>query len=157
MIVQWNHFAAEALDYEIIWIGAAQRNPIGSFSDFYAASSPIRRLVSGYLMLDESEASTITVSSHGKSVARVSVGLRKIAVTAEQPLTISGQRLEVPSGIAMIADPGTVWSTDRNSGSIVASSLGSWGVTIVHGPAPEKVSNRMRVLRAIHTVGVNRA
>lgn len=163
----WGAHTVEALDYELVWIGHdPERAPLGNFSDAHAVTEPVWRFVSGYLMLSAGsgdvaggEGARLVVSSHGKAVG----GLRADATGFTLGLdtdgcAVDGSIARTHAGIAVVADPSTELDLSADGRSVSGRAADApprpvWGVTVVHGPAAEKIENRIGLLRSLQRVG----
>ncbi|MFB2600221.1 hypothetical protein ACEXQE_20720 [Herbiconiux sp. P17] len=162
----WGAHTVEAIDYELVWIGHdPERAPLGRFTDAHAVDAPVWRFVSGYLMFSAGSGdgagdvgARLVVSSHGQAVAGLRADATGFTLDFDDRCRVEGSIARTHAGIAVVADPGTelALSSDRRSLSGRATDASShpvWGVTVVHGPAPEKVENRIQQLRSLQRVG----
>jgi hypothetical protein len=162
----WGALTVEAVDYELVWIGHdPDRAPLGDFRDAHAVDAPAWRLVSGYLMLSAGSGdrageagARLVVSSHGHAVAGLRADASGFALDFDEACRLEESIARCGSGIAVVADPGTELRLSDDGVSLSgratdASPHPVWGVTLVHGPAAEKVENRIRLLRSLQRVG----
>jgi hypothetical protein len=167
MMRAWGACRVEAVDYEVIWIGHdPEREPLGRFADAHAVGAPVWRFVSGYLMLVEAAPAAaragsrarLAVSSHGHAVATFDADEGGFSAEGTEPWRLDGEVARSDAGIALVADAGTVFTADASAHllrgeSTDAASRPVWGMTVVHGPSPTKVENRIRLLRSLERVG----
>jgi len=133
--------AATALDYELIAL--APRGSEIATTGFADRFDDGELLASGYLLLEQLPTGGGALHSHGREVGRVTAvdgGLRVDLPGAE----IDGRMLRAAdAGIALVAESGEWWS-DRAESAILRGV--DWRVVVVHGPAPVKLDNRVRLL-----------
>jgi len=151
MRTAWNGLELEAIDYEIVRIGTHVPG-LGAFRDVHVSARSPWRLVAGYLMVQESAVGELSVFSHGHPVVRLTLGEVSAVWRAgdEAPWTrIDG----VPSvgGVALVPAADTTFS--EADGMVRFAGEAGWSATIVHGPAVEKVHNRIELLRSLEAVG----
>jgi hypothetical protein len=157
VIRRYDGLLLQPVDYELLWLGTdASRSAIGSFSDVHVATSPVWRVVTGYLGVSATPGETLTrVSSHGHPVGSFDPHPDSLEVDPVGDVEVDGAVLRAPgAGVALLADPGTAWS--RRGSTLVASGSGGWGVTIVHGPAEAKIRARMALLGSLAVTGGRR-
>lgn len=145
MIAEYAGATVEVIDYELVRVDSgAGHAPIGDFRDAHLCTEPRWRLVAGYLMLEADDRGFL-VSSHGRPVARMLGGAVRGVRSVDGSVAYA-------DGVAFVADaPWRVHDDEATSGAA------EWAVTIVHGPAPEKIANRIRLLRSLERVGGRRA
>ncbi|WP_431075464.1 ThuA domain-containing protein [Microbacterium phyllosphaerae] len=137
---------AAALDYELIAL-APHGSEIATtgFADRFDDGE---LLASGYLLLERLPTGC-ALHSHGREVGRVASvdgGLRVDLPGAE----IDGRMLRAAdAGIALIAESGE-WQSDGAGSAILLGE--DWRVVVVHGPAPVKLDNRVRLLDDLRAV-----
>jgi hypothetical protein len=148
------------VDYEMIWIGShATESRTGGFRDVHLSTSPVWRLVAGYLMIEAATGSGgFTVRSHGHAVAGIDVDTGRAAISGLRRATSDGPVLRgSQAGFAVVADAGTGWRIDADGTMAQTTADGAWGLTLVHGPAEIKIENRIRLLDSLRSVGGRRA
>ena len=139
--------AAAALDYELIAL-APHGSEIAAtgFTDRFDDGE---LLASGYLLLERLPAGGAALHSHGREVGRlasVDGGLRVDLPGAE----IDGRMLRsADAGIALVAESGD-WQIEGAESAILLGE--DWRVVAVHGPAPVKLDNRVRLLDDLRAV-----
>ncbi|MCS5734660.1 hypothetical protein [Herbiconiux daphne] len=185
VLTPWGDVAADALDYELIWLGYdPARTALGRFADAHATSAPVWRLVSGYLMLaartDAAADPALGVFSHGHQVGQITAHAAGFVLRFDDDVQFDGVVVRSDAGIAVVADDTTRLSLSPDRRTVtggpaahsdaahddaaprpVAPDLAAadtvWGITVVHGPAAVKIDNRLRLLRTLQQVGGRRA
>lgn len=139
--------AAAALDYELIALApAATEIATTGFADRFDDGE---LLASGYLLLERLPTGGAALHTHGREVGRVASvdgGLRVDLPGAE----IEGRLLRsADAGIALVAESGD-WQVEGAESAILLGE--NWRVVAVHGPAPVKLDNRVRLLDDLRAV-----
>lgn len=138
---------ATALDYELIAL--APRGSVLAATGFADRFDDGELLASGYLLLERLPAGGAALHSHGREVGRLASidgGLRVDLPGAE----IDGRMLRAAdTGIALVAESGD-WRSDGAGSAILLGE--DWRVVAVHGPAPVKLDNRVRLLDDLRAV-----
>jgi len=156
--VAWQGLHLDALDYEVVRIGSAHTfDEVGTFRDVYFSAAPTWRLVSGYLMFASDVPGQLSVSSHGHLVATLH-DAGETAVWQAEPGTDNGAAHWDDAGggirwggIALVTAGSTVPQVD---GATVRLRTGApWALTVVHGPASEKIDARIRLMESLERVG----
>lgn len=151
----WNGITVDAIDYELIRLSSAgDVDEIGSFRDVHVSSDPTWRLVAGYLMLASLNTDELGIFSHGRIVA----SLRLDPDSAVVSLSGSGEweagdGFIRAAGIALVS--GSPELEAGKSGIRLPVDM-PWELTIVHGPAPEKIDARIDLLASLRRVGGRR-
>ncbi|MGJ0389585.1 ThuA domain-containing protein [Microbacterium sp. CGR1] len=132
---------ATALDYELIALAPPGSDIAATgFTDRFDDGE---LLASGYLLLEHLPTGGAALHSHGREVGRVTAldgGLRVDLPGAE----VDGRMLRAAeAGIVLVADTGE-WQSDRAGSAILRGA--EWRAVVVHGPAPVKLDNRVRLL-----------
>jgi len=152
MRTSWNGLAVDVADYEIVRIGTADAvGAVGAFADVHVTDDPWR-LVAGYLMLESRAPGRLDLFSHGRHVVtfeRDALGWHSVAGAWQH---IDGTARA--GGVALIAHGGRL--RDAGDAALRLDADGPWSVSIVHGPAAEKVDNRIRLLESLERVGGRR-
>ena len=157
MRVAWQGLQLDALDYEIVRIGSAHTfDEVGTFRDVYFSAAPTWRLVAGYLMFTSHAPGELSVFSHGRLVATL-YDAGDTAVWQAEPGTDGAAHWEDAGegirsgGIALVVAGSTVPEVD---GATVRLRSGvPWALTVVHGPAAEKIDARIRLMQSLERVG----
>ncbi|HWS49652.1 MAG TPA: hypothetical protein VN241_01450 [Microbacterium sp.] len=155
MRTTWNGITIDAVDYELITLGsAAGAKELGSFSDVHISARPVWRIVAGYLMLASDEAGGLGIFSHGRQAASVSLhGDHVVFQTADarrwQP---RGDSVRA-AGIALASASAPFEAADDG---IRIRAIAPWEVSIVHGPAEQKIDARIELLASLRRVGGRR-
>jgi hypothetical protein len=127
-----------AVDYEIVRVSAGDAVPaLGEFDDVHATPT---RYVAGYLMLEPDGEQGVSVSSHGRRVARLRVAGDALELAPIEPETPR------PMGDSLVfarAGLGT-------------RSLSRRALTLVHGPATSKIESRLELAESWQRVGGRR-
>lgn len=142
----------DAADYEIVRLSAPRAvAELGAFSDVFHSDGPIWRVVAGYLMLESTAPDEMHVHSHGVPVASV-VRVDDVLVWKPAPSASWTRKSAVlyTRGIALICD---VPDMIVDASAMRMSLSSAWTISVVHGPAPEKIENRIRLLDGLHQVG----
>lgn len=138
---------ATALDYELIAL-APHGSDIATtgFADQFDDGT---LLAAGYLLLERLPSGGAALHSHGREVGRlasVDGGVRVDLPGAE----VDGRMLRAAdAGIVLVAEAGD-WQRE-SAGSVILHGEG-WRVVVVHGPAPVKLENRVRLLDDLRAV-----
>jgi hypothetical protein len=153
MRTAWKGLAVDAVDYEILTISASATSPpLGAFQDVFVAEGPPWRLVAGYLMLEEAGPGELRVFSHGKAVAALHLSTTDAVWRTTRPGSVwaghsSGVRAD---GIALLPTTGEL-TTGPTEMRVTMNA--PWAVTVVHGPAPEKIDARIALHESLQRVG----
>lgn len=156
MNTTWSGWAFDPIDYEMIRIGSSPRG-VGRFSDVHHVQAPVWRLVSGYLSLHAAEDGTsLAVLSHGHDVCRIQPGAsgRGVSLVFDDAVAAVAGGVAAAGGVAVVPDPST--SSAIAGRTVELTADGDWGAVLVHGPAPEKIVDRIALLRSLERVGGRR-
>lgn len=169
MRTNWRSLTVDAVDYELVRVhGGPPEAELGDFRDAYFSREPRWRLVSGYLMLADlspdpwierassgsagTERGHLGIHSHGAPCARLAV--ESGAVQVEFIGDWRREHCIVRGGtVALRLERGN-WREE--GGRLIAGGGEPWLFTIVHGPAPVKIENRLALLAGLETVGGRR-
>ncbi len=153
MRTAWSGLTVDVADYEIVRLGTADAvGEVGAFRDVHVSTGDPWRLVAGYLMLESRAPGRLDVFSHGHHVAtfeREALGWHSLAGAWQH---VDGA--ERAGGVALIVHGGRL--RDAGGSALQLTTDGDWAVSIVHGPAPEKIDNRIRLLESLQRVGGRR-
>lgn len=151
MRTTWAGLTIDAVDYELMQLrGASERQELGSFRDAFFATQPRWRLVAGYLMLAEVPGrGSLAVYSHGHQVLELAVDDNRPRWTFDAGWTYD-DRVARSDAIALVIEQGDWRPTSK---TLELEGDAPWAVTIVHGPAPEKIHNRIALLASLRSVG----
>lgn len=154
--------AFDAVDHEIVRVHERTDAPSPAFADAYESTHPTWRLVAGYLMIAAPDGvsgadrpARFGLHSHGRRVAELSVADDVVRVASDRPFTLDDTTV-LGDGIALAPGAGTVWRLAADGRAVEIPRVGGWSFTIVHGPAPLKVANRLRLLVSLDRVGGRR-
>ncbi|WP_394550783.1 hypothetical protein ACDF64_09675 [Agromyces sp. MMS24-JH15] len=152
----------DAVDHEIVRLHEQADAPHSGFADAYVATAPIWRLVSGYLMIagtgpEEPDAAParLDVHSHGRRVGWLSADGDVIRVASDRRFAVVDGTIR-GDGVALVPGESTDWSLAGGGCEVEVPRAPGWSLTIVHGPAPVKVENRLRLLASLDRVGGRR-
>lgn len=138
---------ASALDYEIIALA-----PTGSditttgFADRFDDGE---LLTSGYLLLERLPSGGASLHSHGREVGQVAPDARGLRVDLPGAEADGRMLRSANAGVALVAEAGE-WQRVGDGSAILLGE--HWRVVVVHGPAPTKLDNRVRLLDDLRAV-----
>ncbi len=132
--------AAAAIDFEIVAFAArGEELAAAPFDDRFDDGE---LLTSGYLLVERRSGGRAVLHSHGRAAVHLSPSPGRLRVQAPDA-EVDGRMLRTSTGIALVAETGAWRIASDGSAEIVH---GHWRVVAVHGPAPAKIENRVRLL-----------
>ncbi|WP_309103827.1 hypothetical protein [Microbacterium sp.] len=150
----WNGITIDAIDYEVIRLSSSDATEeLGAFSDVHVSAAPMWRLVAGYLMLASVNPDELGIFSHGRLAASLRLDEEGILVRAAGAGSWEERGDSVrTSGVALVPGNGLRITDD----GVRLSASAPWQVSIVHGPAEQKIDARIELLASLGRVGGRR-
>ncbi|RKN67316.1 hypothetical protein D7252_06820 [Microbacterium sp. CGR2] len=150
----WKGIAVDAIDYELVRVGSPAGDELGSFTDAHVSFTPKWRLVAGYLMLASDRGDRLEIFSHGRLAASLQLHAGRVVFYPAPTKEWKDHGTSVrTAGIALVSASPT---DDAEEGGIGLATDAPWAVSIVHGPAAEKIDARIDLLTSLQRVGGRR-